>query len=654
MKAAFALIFACMLTTPVQAAAKDKADKTGKAEAVHFKPSATESSGAVNIAGRRIEYRAVAGTLVVHPKDWDDTADAGKGAAGKDNPTAVASMFYTAYFKRGARAADRPITFLFNGGPGSSTVWLHMGAFGPVRVVTRDHTHTPAAPYSVVNNDQSLLDASDLVFIDAPGTGFSRIAGKDKDKAFYGVDQDIHAFAVFIREFLSKYGRWNSPKYLFGESYGTMRGAGLAWALQKENIDLNGVILLSDILNWDTDARRSPSSIPRSTSPISSLCPPMRPPPGTTTNCPTGPRRCGRSWTVSSGSRPATMRQALIQGNQLAPKARRAIAETLHGFTGLPVAYLLKANLRIEYGAFQKEILGGQDETTGTLDTRFVGPTMDPLSKTAHYDPQSAAISSAYIAAFNTYVRNTLHYGGGKPFKPGLDIYGSWDYKHQPPGASKPLIMLPNVLPDLAAAMKQNPDLKVMVNGGYFDVSTPYFEGWFEMHHLPDSAGAAEEHRVSLLPVRPHGLCPPADAEGAPRQHGRFHRPHPCQGVTGNAATKLPKNPVRKCIRPLEASRCNDHLGYIQTVARRKPRASQRQRQLHAVIGGLDARRQLRLERLVIQVQMEVCQHRMARFHTRNPGQCRLDIGVGRVMGVAQRVDDPGVDAFKCRKRLVR
>ena len=144
----------------------------------------------------------------------------------------------------------RPVTFLFNGGPGSSTVWLRMGAFGPVRVVTADGRHTNA-PYSVVNNDQTLLDASDLVFIDAPGTGFSRIAGKDKEKSFYGVDQDIDAFTKFITQFLTKYGRWSSPKYVFGESYGTMRGAGLALSLQKADVDLNGLILLSDILNWD-------------------------------------------------------------------------------------------------------------------------------------------------------------------------------------------------------------------------------------------------------------------------------------------------------------------------------------------------------------------------------------------------------------------
>ena len=145
---------------------------------------------------------------------------------------------------------------------------------------------------------------------------------------------------------------------------------------------------------------------------------------------------------------------------------------------------MLKTNLRIEYGAFQKELLAEQSATTGTLDTRFVGATLDPLSKVASWDPQSAAISAAYVGAFNNYVRDKLGYGSGIEFKSGIDIYGSWDYKHQPPGADKAMIALPNVLPDLAVAMKQDPDFKVMVNGGYYDVSTPYFAGKFELRHL--------------------------------------------------------------------------------------------------------------------------------------------------------------------------
>ena len=224
--------------------------KTEDPKIVTFKPEQQASKGRVTVAGKRLDYDAYAGTFVVHLKGYDDVPQ----NANKDDKIgpAEASMFYAAYFKSGVPSAQRPITFLFNGGPGSSTVWLHMGAFGPRRVVTLDNAHTPAAPYSLVNNEYSLLDASDLVFIDAPGTGFSRVAGKDREKAFFGVDPDAHAFAEFITDFLSKWGRWNSPKYIFGESYGTTRAAAVVHLLQTDSsVDLNGVILLSQCLNYD-------------------------------------------------------------------------------------------------------------------------------------------------------------------------------------------------------------------------------------------------------------------------------------------------------------------------------------------------------------------------------------------------------------------
>jgi carboxypeptidase C (cathepsin A) len=445
-----------------------------------LKPIAVTSEGSARTAAGAVDYQTTLGTLVVHPKGWDDAA----ARDDKDNPAAVATMSYVAYFKKGADVSKRPLTFLFNGGPGSSTVWLHMGAFGPKRVVTADHAHTPAAPYQLVDNDQTLLDASDLVFVDAPGTGFGRIAGKDKEQAFYGVDQDIHAFAVFISDFLSKYKRWNSPKYIFGESYGTMRGAGLALALADEDIDLNGVMLLSCILNWDL-MPDDPELNPGIDEPYEVSLPTYTATAWYHHKLPNQPAALRPLLDEVERFATTDYALALQQGNSLAAERKQAIAEKLHQYTGLPVSYLIKANLRIEYGAFQKELLSPDDLTTGTLDTRFTGATLDPLSKVSQYDPQSAAISSAYVAAFNSYVRQSLNYAGDTPYKPEIDAYGSWDYKHQAPGAPRPLIALPNVLPDLAAAMKRNPDLKVMVNGGYYDVSTPYYEGWFEMHHLP-------------------------------------------------------------------------------------------------------------------------------------------------------------------------
>jgi len=454
----------------------------------YFHPSETRSAGSVTVGGQPIPYDAIAGTLVIHAKDWSDTDALEADAATKDDkdknaPKPEASMFFTAYFRQGVPTASRPITFLFNGGPGSSTVWLRMGAFGPVRVVTADGKHTPA-PYSVVDNDQSLLDASDLVFIDAPGTGFSRIAGKDKEKSFYGVDQDIDAFTKFISQFLTKYGRWSSPKYVFGESYGTMRGAGLALSLQQADIDLNGVILLSDILNWDF-MPDDPELNPGIDMPYIVALPTYAATAWYFNKVPNRPAALNSFLDQVETFATGEYAQALSKGNALSDGERQTVAQRLSAYTGLSVAYLLKTNLRIEYGAFQKELLGDKALTTGTLDTRFVGASLDPLSKVASYDPQSSAISGAYIAAWQDYYRNRLRYDPGIEYKSGIPIYSKWDYKHQPPGADKPLIMLPNVLPDLASAMKQNPTLKVMVNGGYFDVSTPYFEGKMEMRHLP-------------------------------------------------------------------------------------------------------------------------------------------------------------------------
>jgi carboxypeptidase C (cathepsin A) len=453
-----------------------------------FQPTEVRSTGTVTIGGQPIAYDSVAGTMIIHPKDWEDTdaaeAEADKSDKTKNTPKPEASMFYTAYFRQGVPAAGRPITFLFNGGPGSSTVWLHMGAFGPVRVVTADARHTPGAPYATVNNDQSLLDASDLVFIDAPGTGFSRIAGKDKEKSFYGVDQDIDAFTKFIAQFLTQYDRWNSPKYVFGESYGTMRGAGLALSLQNADVDLNGLVLLSNILNWDT-MPDDPQLNPGIDMPYIVALPTYAATAWYFNKVPNKPASLQAFLAQVEQFATTDYSAALLKGNDLPDAERERVAQQLSAYTGLPVPYLLKTNLRIEYGAFQKELFGEKALTVGTLDTRFIGVTLDPLSKVSSYDPQSSAISAAYVGAYQSYVRNRLHYSPDIQFKSGIPIYSKWDYKHQPPGADKPLIMLPNVLPDLASAMKQNPNLKVMVNGGYFDVSTPYFEGKMELRHLP-------------------------------------------------------------------------------------------------------------------------------------------------------------------------
>ncbi|MGC1303647.1 MAG: hypothetical protein WA840_14860, partial [Caulobacteraceae bacterium] len=301
-----------------------------------------------------------------------------------------------------------------------------------------------------------------------------------------GTDQDRDAFDQFIRAFLSKYGRWNSPKYLFGESYGTPRSALVVNSLEtSHNVDFNGVMLLSQILNFDLSVDGPEANPGIDTAYVVAL-----------------PTYAATAWYHNKlpGQRPQDLpaflgqveqfatgeyASALEAGSELDPARKQAVAEKVSQYTGLPTAYVLKANLRINGGEFEKNLLDDQNLTTGRFDTRFSGPDMDPLSQGADYDPQSAAISSAYVTAFNDYVRKQLGYGEGQTYKEEIDVFKSWDFKHQPPGAPFPLPGTVNVMPDLASAMKYNPNLKIMLNGGYFDLATPFYEGWYEMHHLP-------------------------------------------------------------------------------------------------------------------------------------------------------------------------
>ncbi len=480
--ASLTILILGLQTTLVQAQTKEEAaaGKTDAGKTEGFKAEQQASKGSVTVEGHLINYDAYAGTLVVHPRGWDDVPqDADKD---EKNP-AEASMFYVAYIKSDEKDETRPVTFLYNGGPGSSTVWLHMGAFGPRRVVTADDTHTPAAPYPVVNNNFSLLDVSDLVFVDAPGTGFSRIAGKDKEKAFFGVDADAHAFADFIVQFLAKYGRWNSPKYLFGESYGTTRSAVLSNVLETErDVDFNGVILLSQILNFDLSAD-APEFNPGIDLPYELALPTYAASAWYHHKLGDSHKELEPLLTEVEHFAMGDYAQALEAGSELTPEQRKAIAAKLHEYTGLPVEYILKADLRINGGEFEKTLQDSNDMTTGRLDTRFSGPTLDPLSKEAEYDPQSAAIGSAYVSAFNDYVRKELKYGENKTFKPEIDPE-PWNFLHQPPGVPIPLPQAANVMTDLALAMKYNPDLKVLLNAGYFDLATPFYEGIYEMRHL--------------------------------------------------------------------------------------------------------------------------------------------------------------------------
>ncbi len=496
----FALLASAILALQFTAFADDqpsqKKDEKAPAGALAPVPADSTTEGSVTVDGQAIAYQAIAGTLTVGSTDSQDAtlgpdgkilSDAGVDLPPKiDDQPATARMFYVAYFKKNAAAEQRPVMFLYNGGPGSSTMWLHMGSFGPRRVVTTDTKHDAAAPYTLVSNEFSLLDVSDLVFIDAPGTGFSRIFGKEKEKAFLGMDGDAHAFERFIRRFLTKYERWNSPKYLFGESYGTPRSAVLSADL--ENVDLNGIILLSAILSFDNSID-GPSFNPGVDQAYALGLPTFAASAYYHKKLPAQPAALEPFLAEVEQFALGEYLSALMQGSELSEARKKAVAEKLHNYTGLPVAYLLKADLRVTGGMFSKNLQLESEMTTGRLDTRYSGPDLDPLSKEAEYDPQSNAISAAYTTAINQYLRKELKYGEQDTYKPSLYRDGSfsWDLRHHQPGGPPANFQEggTNVMPDLAYTMKTNPKLKVMLAGGYYDLATPFFEGMFEMHHLP-------------------------------------------------------------------------------------------------------------------------------------------------------------------------
>ncbi len=500
-----AAVFVVPMLIPAPALrAQDEKQATNSDSAAAKSPKASEpapppdstTQGAIDEGGQHIAYTAIAGTITVGATDTDDAQLGPDGkplpgsqlalAAPKEPADAppVAHMFYVAYFKTGANAGNRPITFFYNGGPGSSTMWLHMGSLGPKYVETAGNTHLPGAPYKLINNPDSLLDASDEVFIDMPGTGFGRLAGKDAGKAFWGVDQDAEAFARFIARFLVKYDRWNSPKFLFGESYGTTRSAVLADLLENEkSIDLNGVMLLGQIFSFPmaTGAPRPGMDLPYELA---------------------LPTYAATAWYHKKLSpQPQALEpflkdvedfalgeymHALAQGNHLSDAEKQQVAEKLHEYTGLPVDYIIKADLRVTASEFEKTFDDPEGMTTGRYDTRFLGPTLDPLSESSEYDPQSAAISSAYFSLLNLYLRQNLKYGEGQTYLPRALFDGvGWNMVRQGSGGGLGNALGLNVSADLAEAMKTNPRLKVMVNDGYYDLATPFFAAEYEEEHLP-------------------------------------------------------------------------------------------------------------------------------------------------------------------------
>ena len=481
------------LVAAVPATSENNSKPEPKSSAQPEIPPDSITEGSVNVEGHTIEYRAVAGTITVGSSDAQDAMigfdgkylpDSMIDLSGKpeDRP-ATARLFYAAYFEKNP-PKDRPITFLYNGGPGSATMYLHMGAFGPMRVVLpQDEQHQEGAPYQILPNEYSLLDASDLVFIDAPGTGFSRIYGKNAAKEFYGTDPDAHAFDRFVRRFLSKYDRWNSPKYLFGESYGTTRTAILTNLLER-HLDLNGSIFLSQILSFDSSAD-DPQGNPGTDNGYFLALPSMAATAWFHHHVPNQPAELEPFLKTVEQYAVGPYATALLQGADLSDSQKKEVAAKLESFTGVPAAYWVKADLRVSGGQFSKELQSELGITTGRLDTRYQGPDLDPLSESAEYDPFGSALTSPYDTAINQYARETLKYGENQTYKPSSREPGvRWDLHHTPPGGQGWDDSSVNVMPDLAMAMKRNPKLKIMLMGGYYDLGCTYFGATYEDKHL--------------------------------------------------------------------------------------------------------------------------------------------------------------------------
>ena len=406
------------------------------------------------------------------------TATAGNLLVKDDKNVANGSIFYVAYTQDGVESKARPVTFFYNGGPGSASIWLHMGSFGPVRVVTESPEPTGPAPFEYVQNQYSLLDKSDLVFIDAPLTGFSRAVGKGTAKDFAGTDEDIKAFEKFIVRYITLNGRWNSPKFLFGESYGTTRSAGLVAALQNDGIEFNGVTLLSSILNYgirnagfDADSigyLPSYAAIAyhfdkvKHTGSLAEFVEQAR--------------------VFARGPYAA----ALAQGDHLAPAEFDAMAQKLAAVTGLSVGYIKEARLRISASRFRKELLRDDDKIFGRYDARFTGVDVDDAGENPGYDPSDTGISGVYVGAFHDYLERELKYMSSETYYlagPGLNQ--DWNFKHKPSGGpARGEQPVPDVAIDLADAMRKNPRLKVFSANGYFDLATPFFITEYDLHHM--------------------------------------------------------------------------------------------------------------------------------------------------------------------------
>jgi carboxypeptidase C (cathepsin A) len=446
---------------PKPDAAKDSSsdkDKEEHYDMTEIAPVATHHQ--ITLDGKVLKYTATAGRLPVK----------------RDDGKIEAEMFFVAYALDGQEAGRRPLTFAFNGGPGSASVWLHMGALGPKRVVMLPNGFMPPPPYHLEDNPYTLLDKSDLVFVDAIGTGFSRAADAELSKKFWGVKGDIEGFSEFIRLYLSRYERWNSPLFLFGESYGTTRAAGVSGYLSDHGIAFNGVTLLSSVLNFQTLQDTKTNDLP-----YVLLIPSF-------TMIANYHHKLASELSADIGKARQESEQwasteyawGLAKGDALTPDERQKMIDQMARYTGLSKQLIDDANLRVDVGKFTHNLLLDQKLRVGRLDGRFTGTDPDGLLDTADYDPSESAIVPPYTSVFNNYVRTELNYQSDMPYQVFAQAAGfeeHWDWGSAANG-------FPDTATALREAMVKNPYLKVFVMEGHYDLATPYFAANYAMDHL--------------------------------------------------------------------------------------------------------------------------------------------------------------------------
>jgi carboxypeptidase C (cathepsin A) len=424
------------------------------------------SQHSLKIKGKEIKYTVTAGTIVLK----EETGDREKEAEG-EKPRA--QFFFVSYVKDGVRdPAKRPLTFSFNGGPGSSSVWLHLGVLGPRRVLMQNDGELPPPPYKLTDNEYSLLDETDLVFIDPMNTGYSRPVEGIKPKEWHGFKKDIESVGDFIRLFTTRYNRWLSPKFLIGESYGTTRSAGLSGYLQERHgMYLNGIMLISSILDFTTTDFNVNNDVPyimylpgyTATAWYHGVLPQPKP-------LQTWLKEA-EEFTVGDYAR------ALLKGDSLTKEERADIVKRLAYFTGISEQFIDRSNLRINDQHFFKEILRERGLTVGRLDSRLLGRDRLGVTATAEYDPLLTNIMGPYTAAFYDYIRRELKFESDLPYEILSGFVHPWSYREFEN-------QYVNVGETLRSAMTYNPHLKVFVANGYYDLGTPYFATEYTFNHL--------------------------------------------------------------------------------------------------------------------------------------------------------------------------